>query len=343
MGIVKKKKKAAAMNNESRCSSSPDWRHYLRPKRKVLKFAKRTKPNTNNNNNADDPFHNSDGSSWSRRELLGKGAFGSVFVAQIINPESLPSPYSNHHFAVKSSLLERSSLLQFEKKVLDDLNSCSNNVIQCYGEEVTVNESGKQVYNLLLEYCFAGDLHDFITRFKPNGLPELKVRRLTRDIVCGLASIHGRGYIHCDIKPENILLVPSSDDRGRDRFVAKIADFGLAMEMSKVGTIDEEDGIRGTTPYLAPELVTDNYPDWPIDIWALGCVVLEMLTGRGAWGSKARDSDLFTHIGYGNELPEIPSGLSAMANDFLRRCLIRNPCKRSSAWSLIDHPFICDS
>ncbi|XP_022159256.1 mitogen-activated protein kinase kinase kinase 17 [Momordica charantia] len=91
---------------------------------------------------------------------------------------------------------------------------------------------------------------------------------------------------------------------------------------------------------MAPEMARENDFDWPIDIWAVGCVVLEMLTGKGVWSCTDSDSDLLALIGYSEELPEIPSRLSAMAKDFLGRCLVRSPYARSPAWLLLHHPFI---
>ncbi|XP_038882353.1 mitogen-activated protein kinase kinase kinase 3-like [Benincasa hispida] len=230
--------------------------------------------NPNNNHIHHGPFPNSHGSSGSRGALLGKGGFGPVFLADIDGDFFIDSLFDHDYLlfhpqiAVKSSFLEHSSSLRFEKK-----------------------------------YCFGGNLYDRITKFGPKGLPKSEVHRYTRDI---------------------------------------IADFGLAMKMTDVRTIGEEDGIGGTRSYLAPELVTNNYPDWSIDIWALGCVVLEMLTGKRVWGSKTCDLDLLTYICYSNELLEIPNELLPVAIDFLRIYLIRNPNKRSSAWLLLGHPFSCD-
>lgn len=311
----------------------------LKPNRMILKFV-------NKNNNGEiqrvvldcnkEGFENSHGSCWFRGPLLGKGGFASVFLAHINGDFSCSEPLlPGTLIAVKSSFLKHSSSLQIEKKVLHDLKFCSN-VVRCYGDEVTSSASApsnQRVYNLVLEYCDGGSLHDRITQFKPNArLPELEVRRYTRDIVSGIAWIHGNGYIHCDIKPENILLSSSVDNYGDCCLVAKIADFGLAMKMSNVVTIDEDD-MRGTKPYMAPESLNDSYIDWPVDIWALGCVVLEMLIGKRVWWSKySFNFDMLTHVSSGL--------LSPIAMDFVRRCLVKNPYKRSSACSLLHHPFI---
>lgn len=88
----------------------------------------------------------------------------------------------------------------------------------------------------------------------------------------------------------------------------KIGDFGLVMEMTDEGTTDEEDGIRGTKSYLAPEsTMIDNYLDWPIDHMNTWICSVGDVTRKRSMGSKPLDPNLLTHIGYSNELLEIPN------------------------------------
>ena len=70
-----------------------------------------------------------------------------------------------------------------------------------------VEENGDMVYNLLLEYTSSGSLRDLIHNSGGCGLPESDVKRYTKCILKGLNHIHGCGYLRCDIKPENVLLV----------------------------------------------------------------------------------------------------------------------------------------
>ncbi|KAJ9131493.1 hypothetical protein P3X46_035149 [Hevea brasiliensis] len=196
----------------------------------------------------------SHGLSWVRVCLLGKGGFGSVFYAKtrttINQGTHLPS-----QLAVKSAIMDQSSSLQHEKQVLCDLTS-SPYVVRCYGDEVTLE---RQI------------------RLSGFGLADSDVKYYSRDVLQGLKYIHCRGYIHCDIKPDNILLVPGSGER-KGTFVAKLADFGLAK------AVDEEcHDMRGTTRYMSPELVREKKIGYATDIWAFGCAVLEMLTGKPAW------------------------------------------------------------
>ncbi|KAJ9131475.1 hypothetical protein P3X46_035131 [Hevea brasiliensis] len=272
----------------------------------------------------------SHGLSWVRVCLLGKGGFGSVFYAKTrttINQGTHLPP----QMAVKSAIMDQSSSLKHEKQVLCDLTS-SPYVVRCYGDEVTHMANGVKVYNLLLEYCSGLSLERQI-RLSGFGLADSDVKYYSRDVLQGLKYIHCRGYIHCDIKPDNILLVPGNGER-KGTFVAKLADFGLAEAVN-----EERHDLRGTTRYMSPELVREKKIGYATDIWAFGCAVLEMLTGKPAW-EYSEVEDLLWVIGYTDELPQIPSNVSEDAKDFLSRCFVRTAAHRWSADCLLEHPFL---
>ncbi|KAK9166323.1 hypothetical protein Scep_001514 [Stephania cephalantha] len=128
------------------------------------------------------------------------------------------------------------------------------------------NERSHQtyLYNVFLEFTPKGDLLDLIEQ-KPLG--ETDVQRYTRSILRGLRYIHKKGYVHCDIKPHNIFIFPTQDDKTD----VKIADFGAAM---RVGS--KRMDLLGTTIYISPEALALKEQNPFCDIWALGCVVVQM-------------------------------------------------------------------
>ncbi|XP_038693694.1 mitogen-activated protein kinase kinase kinase 2-like [Tripterygium wilfordii] len=145
------------------------------------------------------------------------------------------------------------------------------------------------------------------------------------------------------MKPDNILLVPSN--RNCDsvpKFVAKIADFGLAKRGRKSKRTRYDRYLRGTAMYMAPEVVLDHVQEAPADIWALGCLVLEMLTGKSPWDSEFDFAmkGLFRRIGDSGALPQIPAWISDDAREFLNRCFVRNPMFRFTTEMLMDLPFV---
>ncbi|OVA01142.1 Protein kinase domain [Macleaya cordata] len=93
---------------------------------------------------------------------------------------------------------------------------------------------------------------------------------------------------------------------------------------------------------MSPESICCNENEAPSDVWALGCVVIKMITGKSAWNCRANAdvSNLLFRIGFTEESPEIPGELSEEGKDFLRKCLVRDPKKRWTAEMLLNHPFI---
>lgn len=287
-----------------------------------------------------------DGVAWCRGEMLGKGSFGSVYLATLKKPRSkyccLPPV-----MAVKSAEVSVSGSIQKEREVLSNVKGCAN-IIRCYGEETTVGVNGTMVYNLLLEYGSGGTLADRINQSGGRGLPEFEVRCYTKSLLLGLKYIHEIGYVHCDMKPENVLLVPNNNGSRTagaiTQFRAKICDFGLAKREQQSKKRKLEAYWRGTPRYMSPETVMDNVQDRPSDIWALGCIVLEMLTGEPPWGSNQdlTPDCILRKIGQGNEVPKIPAELSISkeAKDFLKGCFVRKPMYRLTSEMLLNHSFV---
>ncbi|KAK4485824.1 hypothetical protein RD792_008471 [Penstemon davidsonii] len=279
-----------------------------------------------------------DGLAWFRGSMIGKGAFGSVYLATLKNPRSKYSYYPSM-MAVKSAEVSSSGSIQKEREVLSNLYGCAD-IIKCFGEETTIGENGLMAFNLLLEYGSGGTLADRIKKSGGRGLPEFEARVYTRSILRGLNHVHGSGYVHCDLKPDNVLLVSNS---GRScsitEFRAKIGDFGLAKRAEQSKKRRLEAYWRGTPMYLSPEAVIDKVQEPPCDVWALGCIVLEMLTGKSPWNGEKSD-EILEKIGVGRELPHIPGEVSNEARGFLKGCLVRNSSFRFTAEMLLHHPFV---
>ncbi|XP_017250220.1 mitogen-activated protein kinase kinase kinase 20 [Daucus carota subsp. sativus] len=279
-----------------------------------------------------------DGVSWYRGALIGKGNFGCVYLANLKKPRSKFSCFPCV-MAVKCAEVSISGSIQKEREILDNIGRCGY-VIRCFGEEITNGENGEMVYNLLLEYGSGGTLVDVIDKLGGGGLVEADVRRYTRDLVRGIYWIHSKGYVHCDLKPDNVMMVGNC---GTGEFRAKIGDLGLAkrgMRSNKKRKLDPY--FRGTAMYLSPEAVADGIQECPCDIWALGCIVIEMFTGKPPWdGTEDLDAnELLDRIGEGRESPKIPDEISVEAKNFLKGCLAVKPMYRLTAEMLLNHPFL---
>ncbi|XP_042486997.1 mitogen-activated protein kinase kinase kinase 20-like [Macadamia integrifolia] len=270
---------------------------------------------------------------WKRGKSIGRGSFCSVNLAipaggccSLVEEPQL--------MAVKSAAISECSSLQREREILARFIDCPQ-IVRCLGDDHTI-EKGQEFYNVFLEYASRGTLAGLIKE-SGGALLESDVRRYTRSILTGLRCIHEKGFVHCDIKLQNILIYSSPD--GTDD--VKIADFGLAKKAEEV----EKLNLRGTPLYMSPESIACNEHEAPGDVWSLGCAVAEMVIGRPAWKCRA-DSDvsaLLFRIAFGEELPEIPEEMSEQGKDFLRRCFVRDPSKRWTAEMLLNHPFVADN
>ncbi|KAK9927167.1 hypothetical protein M0R45_024366 [Rubus argutus] len=132
-----------------------------------------------------------------------------------------------------------------------------------------------------------------------------------------------------DIKGANILVDPC----GR----VKLADFGMAKHITGQSC---PLSFKGSPYWMAPEVIKNsNGCNLAVDIWSLGCTVLEMATTKPPWSQYEWVAAMFK-IGNSKELPGIPGHLSEDGKDFVRLCLQRNPLHRPTAVQLLEHPFV---
>ena len=257
------------------------------------------------------------GGHWRRLRTLGRGASGAVV--------SLASDAaSGELFAVKSAgARDAATTLRREQALLAGLSS--PHVVRCVGGGEGAEEGS---YNLFLEYAPGGSLADEVAR-NGGSLEERAIRGYAADVLRALAYLHGRcSVVHGDVKARNVLI--GADGR------AKLADFGCARAFGSAGPIG------GTPAFMAPEVARGEDQGPAADVWALGCTVIEMATGRAPWSDMGDDDVLAAvhRIGYTDAVPEVPFWLSADAEDFLACCFARDAADRWTAAQLLEHPFV---
>ncbi|KAI5679041.1 hypothetical protein M9H77_09991 [Catharanthus roseus] len=250
--------------------------------------------------------------SWKKLKLIGRGSYGSVYLAgEATTTGSL--------MAVKSCDFSVSSSLQLEEKLLQQLSNCPF-VIQGIGTDVSIEEGGRRVYNLLLEYASNGSLDKLIKSHKENKMSESQIAFYAFMLLKGLSNIHKKSIVHCDLKPANILVIPRKGIN-----LLKIADFG----MSKKGEENQESDLFWGL----------NLNKKSGDIWALGCIIVEMITGKVSCG-LIEIADLIRKI----TNKEHVFDMSEDVQDFLMKCLeIDDYRKRWTADMLLNHPFIINN
>jgi len=161
-------------------------------------------------------------------------------------------------------------------------------------------------------------------RLRRGALPEKEALRIGAEIAEALGAAHGRGVVHRDVKPANVMVTRSG---------VKLLDFGLARLLRQASSIGEsteastglgEGVLAGTLPYMAPEQLEGREADARTDVWALGCVLFEMLTGR-----RAFEGDSQAKVIAAIEAAPAPSMPSPIASPAVARvvgqCLQKDP------------------
>jgi hypothetical protein len=171
---------------------------------------------------------------------------------------------------------------------------------------------------VVMEYVDGEDLASLLRRI--GRMPGDKAVEIARGLCAGLAAAHDKGIIHRDLKPANVMI----DGRGH----ARIADFGLAALADGVSTAD----MSGTPHYMAPEQLTGGGASLRSDVFALGLVLHEMLTGKRVFEAKSMGELRALHAG------TRPRSLSLSATDVdpgfdrvIQRCLQKDPGERPAS------------
>ncbi|CAD5175832.1 unnamed protein product [Musa acuminata subsp. malaccensis] len=262
----------------------------------------------------------SPGSRWKKGKLIGRGTFGHVYVG--FNSESGEMCAMKEVTLFMDDAKSKESVKHLGQEIFLLSRLRHPNIVQYYGCEMI--EDKLYIY---LEYVSGGSIHKLLQEYGQFGEPA--IRSYTQQILSGLAYLHAKNTVHRDIKGANILVDPN----GR----VKLADFGMAKHITGQSC---PLSFKGSPYWMAPEVIKNlNGCNLAVDIWSLGCTVLEMATSKPPWSQYEGIAAMFK-IGNSKELPTIPDHLSDDGKDFIRRCLQREPSKRPTAAELLQHPFV---
>lgn len=250
-------------------------------------------------------------------QVLGKGGYGSVFMAKDIRTGDIVAIKRFHN---SGALVDKKAVK--EQNIWKGLHH--PNVVEFKGSFVGDNGS----LNLVVEYVDGLSLAEHLSQY--SAFPETLVAEIARQVLNGLEYLHKNGVTHRDLKPANILVDSSA--------AVKICDFGVSRSES-VQTINPgQQHMVGTPWYIAPEMVEYRPYTTSVDIWSLGCTALELATGRRPYHELSAMQVLFRMVE--DRRPPIPSHLSVELQDFLQACWIWDPQERPSATELLRHPFV---
>ncbi|KAM5283569.1 mitogen-activated protein kinase kinase kinase 4 isoform 5-T5 [Hipposideros larvatus] len=259
---------------------------------------------------------------WQRGNKIGEGQYGKVYTCISVDTGELMAMKEirfqpNDHKTIKETA--------DELKIFEGLKH--PNLVRYFGVELHREE----MY-IFMEYCDEGTLEE-VSRL---GLQEHVIRLYSKQITIAINVLHEHGIVHRDIKGANIFLTSSG--------LIKLGDFGCSVKLKNNAQTmpGEVNSTLGTAAYMAPEVITRAKGEGhgrAADIWSLGCVVIEMVTGKRPWHEYEHNFQIMYKVGMGHK-PPIPERLSPEGKDFLSHCLESEPRMRWTASQLLDHSFV---
>lgn len=266
---------------------------------------------------------------WMKGQLIGKGTFGKVYLGMNMTTGELIAvkqvevkPNED-----KERMKELVKALDIEIDTMQHLDH--PNIVQYLG-----CERKDFSISIFLEYIPGGSIGSCLR--KHGKFEEAVVSSLTRQTLSGLAYLHREGILHRDLKADNILL----DLDG----TCKISDFGISKKSDNIYGNDITNSMQGSVFWMAPEVIRSQGQGYSakVDIWSLGCVVLEMFAGRRPW-SKEEAIGAIYKLGSLNQAPPIPDdvsqNISPGAISFMYDCFTIDPADRPTAETLLRAPF----
>jgi mitogen-activated protein kinase kinase kinase len=235
---------------------------------------------------------------WFKGQLIGKGTYGRVYLGMNattgeflavkeveVNPKAAGGD--------KAKMKELVAALDQEIDTMQHLDHV--NIVQYLG-----CERKETSISIFLEYISGGSIGSCLR--KHGKFEEEVVASLTRQTLSGLAYLHREGILHRDLKADNILL----DLDG----TCKISDFGISKKTDNIYGNDKSNNMQGSVFWMAPEVIRSEGKGYSakVDIWSLGCVVLEMFCGRRPWAKEEAIGAIYK-IANG-EIPPIPDDIN---------------------------------
>jgi eukaryotic-like serine/threonine-protein kinase len=269
--------------------------------------------------------------------FLARGGMGEVYEAQdLVLRTNVALKTILPHFAEDPTALER-----FRREVILARRASHPNVCRIYDLYSAVTASGEPLHFLTMEFLEGETLYQRLKR-KGRMSPE-QVRPMLQQMAAALDAAHAEGIVHRDFKTSNVMLVsraPGQTHSGDERVV--VTDFGIARAQFPAANARAAErmtgtGLLGTPEYMAPEQVTGGEAGPASDIYALGLVLYEMLTGKLPLVGATPLETAFRRV---NEPPEAPRTavpeLPERWNAAVLECLERDPAKRFASASAVE-------
>jgi serine/threonine protein kinase len=246
---------------------------------------------------------------------IGEGAMGTVYLAE---------DGSGQRVALKLLSPELARDERFRQRFLRESSVAAGLEHPHIVPTLASGEEGAFLY-LAMQYVEGSDLREVLRA--EGRLEPARALNLIRQVADALDAAHSAGLVHRDVKPGNILV--ADEPEGEHAYVC---DFGLARHVSSVSSLTGERGFVGTIDYVPPEQIEGGAIDARADVYSLGCVLFECLTGERPFERDSELSVVFAHL---NEppprlsqlRPELPQELDAV----FEAALAKSPDDRYSS------------
>ena len=257
---------------------------------------------------------------YALRDLLGQGGMATVHLAE---DTVLERPV-----AIKTMLGEMSREPAFRERFRREAQAVARlnhaNIVQVHDSGEDLNEDGVLVPFIVMEYVEGATLSAVLRQeiAERGAMPTDRALRITGEVLAALAASHEQGLVHRDIKPANVMVT--------NRGVVKVMDFGIARAMqSGVTSMTQTGMVVGTPQYLSPEQALGRGVDARSDLYSVGCLLFELLTGRLPFESDSALGMAYQHV---QEVPPAPSSLNAAVppgvDALVARALRKDPAHR---------------
>ncbi|MCL4112890.1 UNVERIFIED_CONTAM: hypothetical protein GTU68_004435 [Idotea baltica] len=250
---------------------------------------------------------------------LGKGKFGNVYLAR--------EKKTRFVVAMKvlfKACLEKASIIHQVRREVEIQSSLQHpNILRLFA----YFHCDKRVY-LILEYAKQGELYKMLHSQPGKRFTEKQSAIYVNQLASALAYCHERKVIHRDLKPENILI----DGEGR----LKIADFGWCVQSPNA----RRTTVCGTLDYLAPEIVENRPYDEKVDIWSLGVLIFELVTGKPSFETFSERETLRR---IANVDVRFPRHISEQVKDLIEKMLKYRSVERLSLNQVLVHPWMTEN
>ena len=261
---------------------------------------------------------------WQRGDLIGEGVYGKVYQAMNLDTGELIAVKSYTLSATAYSADKELLNIKHELSILKSLNH--PNVVKYF--QVDYNDQTNTV-DILMEYVPSGSMNALLAKYAR--FSEAAIRNYTRQLLEGLSYLHSNEIIHRDLKSANLLITEGG--------CLKLSDFGCSRRFDSSVSAQSQ-SFKGSPYWMAPEVVSREGHSFPADIWSLGCLVIEMASGKPPWSNFSNLSrEVLKLIAKPKNLPKFPK-VSVALRDFIGQCLQREPERRPTAQELMNHEFI---